>query len=67
MKLTVDDKKLLIRDYDGALKLISSKDGKLIKDFGIVHEYRITAITITSDQKFWFTSSGYGGLKQWNY
>jgi hypothetical protein len=33
MKITADDEKLLVGDYGGSLRLISSTDGKLIKDF----------------------------------
>jgi hypothetical protein len=40
-------------------------NGDVIKDFGQVHD-RITGIIITLDQKFFFTSSRDGELKQWN-
>jgi WD40 repeat protein len=48
------------------LKLISLSDGELIKDFGQAHDGRISSIMITTDQKFFFTSSLDGKLKQWN-
>ena len=67
MKITVEDEKLLVGDCEGHLKLISSRDGKVIKRFGQVHDYEISGIMITVDQKFFFTSSKYGALKQWNY
>ena len=67
MKISADGEKLLVGDYQGRLKLISARDGELIKDFGRVHDYAITGIVITVDQKFWFTCSTNGELKQWNY
>ena len=68
MKITADGGKLLVGDYDGNLKLISiSRDGGLIKDFLRPHNNYITGITVTLDQKFFFTSSDDGVLKQWNY
>jgi hypothetical protein len=33
MKITADDEKLLVADYYGDLKWISSTDGEVIKDF----------------------------------
>ena len=67
MKITADGEKLLFGDSSGQLKLISSEDGQEIKDFGRAHNYPITGIVITMDQKFFFTSSSDGVLKQWNY
>jgi WD40 repeat protein len=67
MKITADSEKLLVGDCWGYLKLISSRDGKLIKDFGEVHANDISGIVITEDEKFFFTSSYDGFLKQWNY
>ena len=67
MKITADGEKLLVGDVRGHLKLISSRDGKVIKDFGKVHDGHITGIVITGDQNFWLTSSSDGQLKQWNY
>jgi hypothetical protein len=67
IKITVDDEKLLVADFWNQFKLISSRDGALIKDFGNVPDRYITGIMITRDQKFFFTSSRYGVLKQWNY
>ncbi len=67
MKITADDEKLLVADFQNHLKLISSIEGEVIKDFGRVHDLQITGIVITVDQKFFFTSSSNGVLKQWNY
>ena len=67
MKITADGEKLLFGDSSGQLKLISSEEGQEIKDFGRAHNYPITGIVITMDQKFFFTSSSDGELKQWNY
>ena len=67
MKLTVDSKKLIVGDHSGFMKLISAKDGELIKDFGQAHKEMITDIVITVDHKYFFTSSIDGSLKQWNY
>jgi WD40 repeat protein len=67
MKITADDEKLLVGDNKGYLKLISSRDGKLIKQTGRAHEDWISGIMVTKDWKFFFTSSYGGGLKQWNY
>jgi WD40 repeat protein len=67
MRITADEEKLLIGDYEGHLKLISLRDGQVIKDFGQVHDDWITGIIITVDQKFFCTSSVHGALKQWNY
>jgi hypothetical protein len=50
IKITADGQKLLVGDSKGHLKLISSIDGKLIKDFGKVHDEKITGIMITVDQ-----------------
>jgi WD40 repeat protein len=66
MKITADGEELLVGDNGYHLKLISSRNGHLIKDFGRAHSKPITGIVITVDQKFWFTSSEYGILKQWN-
>ncbi len=46
---------------------MSSRDGELIKDFEMVHENGITGIIMSEDWKFFFTSSAFGVLKQWNY
>jgi hypothetical protein len=62
-----EGEKLLVGDSEGQLKLISSIDGGVIKDFGQVHDRDITGIMIKLDQKFFFTSSFGGELKQWNY
>jgi WD40 repeat protein len=67
MKITADNDKLFVGDYGGKLKLISLRDGELIKDFGKALSHTITGIIITSDQRFFFTSSANGVLKQWNY
>jgi hypothetical protein len=67
MKIMADDEKLLVEDTKGHLKLISLTDGEVIKDYGRVHGHEITVIMITEDQKFFFTSSVGGVLKQWNY
>jgi hypothetical protein len=67
MKITADGDKLLVGDERGHLKLISSIDGKLIKDFGKIHENAISGIVITLNQKFFFTCSCFGVLKQWDY
>jgi WD40 repeat protein len=67
MKVMADGKKVLVGDYDGHLKLISLRDGKLIKDFLRPHHNYITGIMVTLDQLFFFTSSDDGVLKQWNY
>ena len=67
MKITADGEKLLVGDYLGHLKLISSRDGTVIKDFGRAHNISIIGITITPDQKFCFTSCSYGTLKKWNH
>jgi WD40 repeat protein len=58
---------LLVGDGEGHLKLISSTDGRVIKDFGHVHDNWISGIVTTADQKFFFTSSFWGVLKQWNH
>ena len=49
------------------MKLMSLTDGTKIKDFGQIHNEKITGIVITADEKFFFTSSEKGKLKQWNY
>jgi WD40 repeat protein len=74
IKITADDEKLLVGDNGGQLKLILSRDGEVIKEFGLIdedfgkaHDNFISGIVITVDQKFFFTSSVYGVLKQWNY
>jgi WD40 repeat protein len=67
MKITADGEKLLVGGDRGDLQLRSSRDGKVIKDFGRAHWSWITGIIITLDQKFWFSSSSDGVLKQWNY
>jgi hypothetical protein len=67
MKITADDEKLLVGDNSGHLKWISSRDGELIKHFGEAYYDWISGIVITADQKFFFTSSCNGQLKQWNY
>jgi hypothetical protein len=58
---------MLVGDYCGYLKLISSIDGKLIKDFRRVHYTAITGIVKTEDKKLFFASSRDGQLKQWNF
>jgi WD40 repeat protein len=67
MMISAGDEKLLFGNDIGRLKWISSIDGELIKDFRLAHEREITGIVITADQKFFFTSSYEGVLKQWNY
>jgi WD40 repeat protein len=67
MKITPDDEKMLVGDDEGDLKVISLADGEVIKDFGQVHDDKITGIVITADQKFIFTSSVDGVLKQWDF
>jgi tricorn protease-like protein len=57
MKITPDGEKLLVGDAKGHLKLISSRDGVLIKDFGRAHKKMITGIMTTTDQRFFLTSS----------
>jgi hypothetical protein len=67
MKITADGEKLLVGDNLGHLKLVSLRDGELIKEFGHILGCGITGIVITADQKFFFTSSFDGVLKQSNY
>jgi WD40 repeat protein len=67
MKITADDEKLLVGDNQGHLILISSRDGQVIKDFGRALNSEVSGIVMTADQKFFFTSSADGKLKQWNY
>jgi WD40 repeat protein len=67
MNITADSEKLLFGDFIGNMKLISSRDGKLIKDLGKVHDGITSGIVITEDEKFIFTSSMDRVLKQWNY
>jgi WD40 repeat protein len=67
MKITADDEKLLVGDNRGHLKLISSRDGGLIKDFGRAHEDGISGIMISGEEQFFFTSSFDGVLRQWNF
>jgi WD40 repeat protein len=68
MKITADEKKLLVEDNLGHLKLLSLRNGELIKDYGCLFAVGgITGIVITADQKFLFTSSSDNVLKQWNY
>jgi WD40 repeat protein len=66
MQITAKGKKLLVGDWSGCLKLISSKDGEVIKDFGQAHSGMITGIVISVDQRYFFTSSLDGKMKQWN-
>jgi hypothetical protein len=47
--------------------LISFTDGKAIKRYGKIQDAGITGIVITADEKFLFTCSVRGILKQWNY
>jgi hypothetical protein len=49
MKITADGEKLIVGDSKGGLRLISSRDGEEIKDFGQVHDNWINAIMITAD------------------
>ena len=67
MKITADGERLLVGDDEGNLKLISSRDGEVIKHFGRVGDNCISGIMVTEDEKFFFTSSSAGELKQWNY
>jgi WD40 repeat protein len=68
IKITADDANLFVGDSYGHLKLISLIEGKVIQDFGMIFDCNsFTGIIITVDQKFFFTSSGDGELKQWNY
>ena len=67
MKISADEQKLFLAHGDGNLKLMSLIDGTTIKDFGQIHDEQITAIVITADEKFFFTSSYDGELKQWKY
>ena len=66
IKITADDGKLLLGDTGGNFRMLSSRSGLLLKDFGVIHS-SITGIMITSDKKFFFTSSADGELRQWNY
>jgi hypothetical protein len=66
MKITADGEKLLVGDLEGHLRLISSRDGEVIKCFGRVSGYYISGIMISADEKFFFVSSSVGVLKQWN-
>jgi hypothetical protein len=67
MKITPDDEKMFVGSVDN-LYLISLIDGEVLKKFRNVHGYDlVTGIVITADQKFFFTSSYEGILKQWNY
>jgi WD40 repeat protein len=67
MKISADDEKLFVGDLDGNLKLMSLRDGAIIKEFGKIHDEQIGGIVITADEKFFFTISADGALKQWNY
>jgi WD40 repeat protein len=67
MNITADGEKFLVGDSKGHLKLVSLRDGELIKNFGRAHDSYISGIIITPDQKFFITSSFHGELKQWNY
>ena len=49
MKISADDEKVLVGDRGGHLKLISSRDRELIKDFGRVHESDIGGIMLKAD------------------
>jgi hypothetical protein len=62
MKITADGENLLVGDYRGHLKLISSRDGKVNKRFRRVYDGEISGIMITADQKIFFTSTGHGVL-----
>jgi hypothetical protein len=62
MKIIADDQKLLVGDQKGQLKLLSSKNGWLIKDFGLIHD-SIIGIMIEPYQKFFYTSSVDGGIE----
>ena len=57
MKISADQEKLFLGDMNGYLKLVSLTDGTTIKDFEKIHDCFITAIVITADEKFLFTSS----------
>jgi WD40 repeat protein len=68
MKISADETKIFLGEDHSNLKLISLTDGTIIKDFGNVHNYgEINGIVMTADEKFFFTSSRNGRLKQWNY
>jgi WD40 repeat protein len=67
IKITADDEGLLVGNDCGHLKLVSSRDGELIKDFGQAHDDYISGIVRTGDHKFFLTSSRDRKLKQWNY
>jgi hypothetical protein len=67
MKISADEETLFLGDHAGRLKLMSLTDGTIIKDWGKIHDGRMTGIVKTADEKFLFTSSSSGILKQWNY
>ena len=67
ISVKITAKGLLVGDEYGYLSLISSRDGKVIRLFGQVHDSMITGLIITADQKFFFAASASGKLKQWNY
>jgi hypothetical protein len=66
MKITADDEQLLVGDAAGHLTLISSIDGEVTKKFGRLHDGYISGMIVTLDQKFFFSASSAGELKQWN-
>jgi WD40 repeat protein len=66
MKIAADGDRLLVGDAAGSLGLVSSRDGYTIKDFGYVHPSWISGIMMSVEEKFFFTSSNDGVLKQWS-
>jgi WD40 repeat protein len=66
LKITADGEKLLVGDQKGGFRLLSQTDGTEIDQIGFGHDGSVNAIAITSDQKFWFTSTGEGTLEQWD-
>jgi hypothetical protein len=57
---------LLVGDAAGHLTLISSINGEVTKNFGRLHDGYIGGLIVTLDQKFFFSASSAGELKQWN-
>ena len=58
-----DDSSLFVTST-GYLRMVSAHDGKLIKDFGEVHQEHMYATILTDGQEFLFTTDQAGSLKQ---
>jgi WD40 repeat protein len=67
MRFSAYQEKFLYADFKCCLKLMSLPGLKTIKDFGEIHDDNINGLVFTADEKFFFSSSWDGGLKQWNY